>query len=543
MSAPVKRRQNDGNANTSNTKSSRKSLEQKRVAASEMGDDESDGFEDDDVLSEDDFEEEIIDGTAEDDEENDKDAEASAAQQKPRVWRPGVDTLQEDEILDYDPASYQVYETATMEWPSLSFDILRDPNLSASSIKYPANIFAVCGTQADKSGQNAVNVLYLENIHESKEQTEDNDDGAIIIDEGISDDESAPTTTTTTTTKTHMNDPIITSESFLHPGGTINRLRAMPQKQSIISTWGENGTVYIWDISQQLSYLSRTLLTPPTKNLTPLYSFQHGIEGYAMAWSGLQNRLATGDCYGNIHLHSITPHGDSTQIQTTTATKPFITAHPGIQPQNVSIEDIAWSPTESRVFASVDTAGYLSIWHDGARANTPRLTVKASDTDVNVLSWNPHASTSSLILTGDDAGVIKVWDLRYLKDPTHAVQAEYSWHKKAITSVQWHPQESSMFIASGEDHGISIWDLALEADIDEVAKEATGAEMVDYNVPGQLLFMHLGQKEVKEVQWHPQYTSLVMSTAANGIDIFKPANLDVVLPTIDNEPTERIQVD
>ena len=100
-----------------------------------------------------------------------------------------------------------------------------------------------------------------------------------------------------------------------------------------------------------------------------------------------------------------------------------------------------------------------------------------------------------------------------------------------------------MFIASAEDNGISIWDLALEADLDEVAKEATGAEMVDYNIPGQLLFMHLGQKEVKEVQWHPQYTSLALSTAMNGIDIFKSANLDVVLPQVGNEPTERIQVD
>ena len=43
-----------------------------------------------------------------------------------QVWRPGIDALEADEELDYDPSAYVTYPSLKTEWPCLSFDIIRD---------------------------------------------------------------------------------------------------------------------------------------------------------------------------------------------------------------------------------------------------------------------------------------------------------------------------------------------------------------------------------------------------------------------------------
>ena len=110
------------------------------------------------------------------------------------------------------------------------------------------------------------------------------------------------------------------------------------------------------------------------------------------------------------------------------------------------------------------------------------------------------------------------WFSTATSDPTPV--ASFTWHRGAITSVEWHPTEDSIFVASGADDQITLWDLAVEQDDDETG-EMDATPEGGHDVPPQLLFVHQGQKDVKEVHWHPQMLGTVISTALDGFNIFK----------------------
>ena len=90
----------------------------------------------------------------------------------------------------------------------------------------------------------------------------------------------------------------------------------------------------------------------------------------------------------------------------------------------------------------------------------------------------------------------------------------------SITSIEWHPTEDSIFAASGADDQVTLWDLAVEQDDEETGAMDDTPEG-GRAVPPQLLFVHQGQKDVKEVHWHPQIPGTVISTALDGFNVFK----------------------
>ncbi|VDP89991.1 unnamed protein product, partial [Echinostoma caproni] len=97
------------------------------------------------------------------------------------------------------------------------------------------------------------------------------------------------------------------------------------------------------------------------------------------------------------------------------------------------------------------------------------------------------------------------------------------FHKKPITSVEWHPSDSGVFVATSEDDQVTLWDTTLEqADVPE--DESTN-DQATQNLPVQLLFIHSGQTEVKEAHWHSQIPGLLFATSLNGFNVFRTCNV------------------
>jgi hypothetical protein len=65
---------------------------------------------------------------------------------------------------------------------------------------------------------------------------------------------------------------------------------------------------------------------------------------------------------------------------------------------------------------------------------------------------------------------------------------------------------------------VTLWDLSVEVDAEE--KKTMAKDNAQQPFPDQLLFSHQGQKEIKEIHWHPQIPGCVISTALDGLNVY-----------------------
>ena len=470
---------------------------------------------------EDPYEDEYIDEAVAADEDDDEPADDAMADDAPpavRVWRPGAVPTKADGELELDPRAYRMYHAMRSDWPCLSFDLLCD-ELGGARTRFPHVMYAVCGTQADRADQNKLTLMKMSELHKMRrtggDDDMDDDEDEDDDDDDDDDDDAAD------------DDPVLAHASVPHPG-TVNRVRAMPQRPSIVASWSEDGRVRVFDMSGQLASLDppqRLGSASVPRRDKPIFTFAgHRDEGYALDWSSVApGWLATGDCAGGLHVWAPRPGGGDkaggggeAAASSWDVNASPLTGHSG------SVEDVQWSPTEPSVFISASADHTLRVW-DTRHSAGAMLTVQAHDSDVNVASWNRHITY--LLASGADDGSFKVWDLRAfgsaaVPDPV----GHFRHHKAPVTSIMWHPTDESVLAVSGADDQLTIWDLSVEDDSEATAASAVSAGAVDVaDLPPQLLFVHQGQRDIKELRFHPQIPGAIVSSAADGFNIFKPA--------------------
>jgi len=292
-------------------------------------------------------------------------------------------------------------------------------------------------------------------------------------------------------------DPIVEMKCVPH-SGCVNRIRSLQYKQKLLAAaWSEEGVVSIYDLSIPLSSLDRPG-TEVDSNMKPLFvNRSHTTEGYALDWSPHNTlRLLSGDNFKAIYETVERDGGWSTDAL------PYL-GHES------SVEDLQWSPTEANVFASGSSDKTIKIWDARTNQRKAVLSVVAHDSDVNAISWNKKVAY--LLASGSDDKSLKIWDLRNFKAGESV--AHYKYHRDQICSLEWNPHDETQILVASADNQVTIWDLSLEADEDE-----------EEDVPPQLFFVHQGQQDVKEAHWHPQIPNVVVSTAYDGFNIFKPSN-------------------
>lgn len=468
---------------------------------------------------------------------------------KMRAKRESEKKKREPEI-DFDTSAYVIYNRLEMTYPCLSFDIVRNEQPQDVE-KFPLSLNLIAGAQTPPHVENNyIYVMKVDNIKALKQENEDQDDNS-EEDEKDEGDES-------------HNLPNLTSVRVLHKG-CVNRLRVNKLGGKILTaSWSDKAKVFIYDLTTSVHAVAdqRSIKTYTAQKVEPKPIFTFGghlIEGYAVDWAPLRlGSLATGDCKKNIH------------IWTMRGTDWNVDQQPLIGHEN-SVEDIKWSPDDADVLASCSVDKSLRIWDLRMQA-TVRCVSKVLDchkSDVNVIDWN--SKSKNLIVSGGDDGVVKVWDTRFIKkiDQEAFPVANFDYHKKPITSVQWNPNDDTVMAVASEDDRLTLWDLAVEKDEEQEEADANamdvdknddddkdkddsetssssdeeeedededlegeekeqdeedGVEYGDLNfktIPEQMLFLHQGQTEIKELHWHPQLNGLLISTALNGINIFK----------------------
>lgn len=450
----------------------------------------------------DDFESdgEIIELDDDDDEEMDADAankkieaieEQELREPESSIYLPHKSKpLGPDEVMEADPTVYDMLHNVNLPWPCLTVDVVPDA-LGNERRTYPASLYLTTATQAERSKDNEMIAMKLSKLSKTLVKDDDEEDDESDEEEDV--------------------DPIMDSER-IPLKHTTNRIRVSPHAQTtgeyLTASMSESGEVLIYDLALQFKAFDTPGFMIPKSAKRPVHTVRaHGnVEGYGLDWSPLisTGALLSGDLTGRVHL-------------TTRTTSSWTTDKTPFTASDALIEDIQWSTGENTVFATAGTDGYVRIWDTRSKKHKPAISVKASSTDVNVISWSEKIN--HLLASGHDDGSWSVWDLRNFGAAAPAPVAHYDFHKSAVTSISFNPLDESIIAVSSEDNTVTLWDLAVEADDEEISQQRKELQEL-HDIPPQLLFVHW-QRDVKDVRWHRQIPGCLVSTGGEGLNIWK----------------------
>ena len=116
------------------------------------------------------------------------------------------------------------------------------------------------------------------------------------------------------------------------------------------------------------------------------------------------------------------------------------------------VASLSWSCPESFVVGGTD--------HQLKMYDVEKGRVIESILTQNKVAQTMDGLNENLILTGQEDGVVKLYDLRESATDSrrYKVAGQYSGHIRGVTRVQFNPATENVFISAGLDGSLKMWD-------------------------------------------------------------------------------------
>lgn len=175
-------------------------------------------------------------------------------------------------------------------------------------------------------------------------------------------------------------------------------------------------------------------------------------------------------------------------------------------PQQEKLNDLHFHPTESIIGAAGEQQRFTLF---DSKSNSVIDSKVAHKRGTNCIEFHPQ--DSNLFLTGSDDTTIALWDRRYM----HRELYRFRDHQASVTELHWNPVFPELF-ASAAGNRVFLWDMTRIG-------ACLNAKDVD-NVSPELLFVHGGHiKGVEGLDWNPKIPRVVASVSLDEfIEIWSP---------------------